>query len=197
MAAVVVRLQQAVYTSSEVLYALLTRCTTPSDTHGNAPLSSEHYASNGTFLHPLFGAVNLHGEGPRTCPTGCVRILESPVVPCTLGVRLGTTLIEMHHMVVNIAINEIYVQPLYGHVQLFVGSPCKSPTGSVHFLRSAVAPCTVGVRIGRIFMPMQHSVVNTLSLTEFLYTCCTALYSTLAAGRVRLPQPLYIFRKVP
>ena len=192
-----VRLQQAVYTSSEVLNALLTRCTTPSDPHGNAPLSSEHYATNRTFLHPLCGAVNLHGKGLCTCPTGCVRILESPVVPCTLGVRLGTTLIEMHHTVVNIAINEIYIQPLYGHVQLFIGGPCKSPTGSVHILGSAVAPCAVGVRLGRIFMPMQHSVVNTLSRTEFLYTCCTALNSTLAAGRVRLPQPLYIFREVP
>ena len=45
----------------------------------------------GTFVLLLWGAVKLNGGWPRTFPTGCVRTLGSPVVPCTLGVRFRVT----------------------------------------------------------------------------------------------------------
>ena len=104
MAAGPVRLQQAVYISWEVqqcLVDLLTRCTTRNDPHANLLLAVEHSAVNEIFVHPLYGAVQLHGGAIRTCPTGCVHIVGSPAEPCTLGVRLGTTVMAMQHWAVN------------------------------------------------------------------------------------------------
>ena len=71
------------------------------DPHGNAPLGGEHSAANGTFVHPLCGAVSLHSGGPRTSTKGSVYILGSPVAPYSLGVPLRTTLMAMHHSAVN------------------------------------------------------------------------------------------------
>ena len=81
--------------------ALYTRCTPWNDCHGNPSLGGEHSAINATFVHLLYGPVQHHGGGPGTSPTGNVHILGSPVVPCTLRVRFGTTLMAMHHWVVN------------------------------------------------------------------------------------------------
>ena len=142
--------------------ALYTRGTPRNDPHGNAPLSGEHSAANGTFVHLLCGAVKLHGSRPCTSPTGCVRILGSPVAPCTRVVRLRTTLIIMLHMVVNTAVNEIFVHPLYGHVQLDGGGPCTYPTGSVQILESPVAHCTLGAHLGTTLIVMHYSAVNTV-----------------------------------
>ena len=81
--------------------ALFTRCMTRNNPHRNALLGGEHSAANATFVHPLCGAINLHGGGPRASPTGFVHILGSPVAPYTLGVRLGMTLMVIHHSAVN------------------------------------------------------------------------------------------------
>ena len=80
---------------------LYTRCTIQNYPHGNAPLEGENSASNGVFVHLLYGPVQLNGGGPRTSPTGCVHILGNLVAPYTLGVRLGTTLMAMHLSAVN------------------------------------------------------------------------------------------------
>ena len=74
---------------------------TGNDPHGNAPLEDEHSAANGVFVHPLYGPVQLNGGGPVTSPTGCVRILGSPVVPCKLGVRFTMMLMVIHNSAVN------------------------------------------------------------------------------------------------
>ena len=71
--------------SSSVLY---NGCTTWNEAHVNVSFSSEHSVANGSFVHPLCGAVKLHGGGQRTSPTGSVHILESPFAPYSLGVRL-------------------------------------------------------------------------------------------------------------
>ena len=71
------------------------------DPHGNPPLGGDHFAANATFVHPLCGAVKLNGGWPCTSPTGYVRILRSPVVPCTLGVRFRMIPMEIHHSEVN------------------------------------------------------------------------------------------------
>ena len=212
--------------------ALFTRYTTRNDPHSNGPLRGEHSATNGTSVHPLCGAVMLHGGGPRTSPTGSVYILGSPIAPYSLGVRLLTTLMAMHHSAVNTltptkllytrctactakwqqsrsvfnrlcthpgksrsalftryttrndphsngplrgehsATNGVFVHPLYGPVQLNGGGPSTSNTGSIHILGSLVVPCTLGVRLGITLMAMHLSAVNTLLLTELLYTRC-------------------------
>ena len=61
-------------------------CTIQNDAHGNTPLGGENSASNGTFVHPLCGAVKFHGGGPRMSPTGYVHVLGITAAPCTLGV---------------------------------------------------------------------------------------------------------------
>ena len=43
-------------------------------------------------------------------------------------------------------------------------------------------------------MAMQHWAVNTLPVTELLYSRCTELYRSMA---IRLPQALYTFWEVP
>ena len=48
-----------------------------------------------------------------------------------------------------------------------------------------------------MLMVIHHSAVNTLPSTEFLYTRCTDLYSTLAVGPVRLPQAVNAFWELP
>ena len=59
---------------------------TQNDHHGNACLGGEHSVVNGTFVHLIYGAVQLHGGGRRTSLTGCVHILGSLAAPCTLRV---------------------------------------------------------------------------------------------------------------
>ena len=69
---------------------------------GMALMAMHHWAvNNGTFVHPLCGAIKLHGGGPSTSLTGSVYIMGSPVVPYSLGVRLRTTIMAMHHSAVN------------------------------------------------------------------------------------------------
>ena len=80
---------------------LYTRCMTWNDCHCNPPLSGEHSSINGIFVHQLYGPVQHHGSGPGTPPTYLVHILGSPVAPCTLGIRLGTIIMVMHHSAVN------------------------------------------------------------------------------------------------
>ena len=63
--------------------------------------SAVNTAVNGIFVHLLYGPVQHYGGVPGTSPTGNVHILGSPVAPCTLGVRLGMTLMAMHHSAVN------------------------------------------------------------------------------------------------
>ena len=127
-----IRLTQAVQISSESCSALCNGRTSRNDPHGNAILGGEHNATYLIFVHPLYGPLQLHGGGPRTCPTGSVYILGSPVAPYSLGVRLGAILIAIHHL------------PL-----------------------------------------------NTLLSTEFLFTHCTELYSSMAEIPVRLPEAVY------
>ena len=67
------------------------------DAHGNPPLGSEDSANNRSFLILLYGLVQLNGGGPCMSHTGSVHILGSLIAPCTLGVRLGTTLMAIHH----------------------------------------------------------------------------------------------------
>ena len=74
---------------------------TPNDSDGNSPLAVEHSSVNGIFVHPLYGAVQLHGGATRTSPTGFVHIVGSPAEPCTLGVRLGRTLMAVQDWAVN------------------------------------------------------------------------------------------------
>ena len=112
--------------------ALYTRCTIQNDAHGNPPLIGENSVVNGIFVHLLYGPVQLNGGGPGLSPAACVHILGSPAVPCSLGVRLGT-----------------------------------------------------------IFMSIHHSPLNTLKSIEFSYTRCTDLYSSMAVGHVRLLQTVY------
>ena len=78
--------------------ALYTKCRSPNDPQGNAPLGDAYSGANGTFIHPLYGAVTLHGGGPRTSLTGVVHVLGSPAEPCRLGVWLRTTLMAIHHL---------------------------------------------------------------------------------------------------
>ena len=81
--------------------ALYTRCMDRHDPQGNAPFGVEHSAVNGIFVHPLYRPAHHHGGRPRTSPTGCVHILGSLAVPCTLGVRFRMMLMVTHHSVVN------------------------------------------------------------------------------------------------
>ena len=69
--------------------------------HGNALLGDEHSAANGVFVHPLYGPVQLNGDGPCTSHTGSVHILEIDLAHCTIGVRLWTSLMAMHQIEVN------------------------------------------------------------------------------------------------
>ena len=71
------------------------------DAHGNPPISGEQSAVNGIFVHPLNRPVQLIGSGTCTSHTGSVHIVVSLIAPCTLSVRLGTTLMAMHLSVVN------------------------------------------------------------------------------------------------
>ena len=75
-------------------------CITQNEAHGNVSFGGEHSAANGTFIHPLCGAVKLHGGGQRTSHTGSLYILGSPVAPYSLGVRLRMTLMAMHNSAV-------------------------------------------------------------------------------------------------
>ena len=94
------------------------------------------------------------------------------------------------------AVNGIFVHPMYRPVQLNGSGPRTSPTGSVHILGSPVAPCTLGVRLRITLMAMHHTAVNTLLPTEFSYTHCTDLYTSMAAGPVRLPKAVYTYWEV-
>ena len=85
------------------------------------------------------------------------------------------TLMVMHHLAVNTAVNGIFVHPLYGPVQLNGGGPYTSHTGSVHILGSLIASCTLGVRLGMTPMAMHLSAVNTLLPRELLHTGCAEL----------------------
>ena len=98
---IAVRLPQALYTFWEVRSALYTRCTIHNDTHGHPLLGGEHSAVNGIFVDPLYGPVQLNGVVPCTCHTGSVHNLGSVVAPCTLGIRLGMTLMAIHYWAVS------------------------------------------------------------------------------------------------
>ena len=72
------------------------------EAHGSPTLGGEHTAMNGIFVHLLYAPMQHHGGGPGTSPTGSVYILRRTVAPYySLGVQLGTTLMSMHHSVVN------------------------------------------------------------------------------------------------
>ena len=62
---------------------------------------------------------------------------------------------------------------------------------------SPVVNRTLGVRLGTTLMAMHLSAVNTLGLTEFSYTRCMELYSSMAADPVHLPQDVYTFCEAP
>ena len=173
--------------------ALYSRCTSRNDAHGDASLGGNHSASNRIFVHPLYGAVQLHGGRPRTFPTGCIHILGIPVAPCTLGVRLEMTLMVIHHSAANTLPPTEF---LYSHVQLNGGRPRTSPTGSVRILGSPVAPCSLGVQFRMTIIVIQISAVNTLPSMEFSYTCCTDLYSSMAMGPY-VSQAVYTLWEVP
>ena len=156
---------------------LYTRCTFHNDPHGNASLEGEHSAAIGIFVHPLYGPVQRNGCGPGSSATGCIHILGNSAVPCSLCVRLGTTLMAMHHSVLNTAANTTFVHPLYGAVKLLGSGPRTFPTGCVHVLGSAGVPSTLGVELRTTLMVIHRLAANTLQSTEFSYTHCTDLYS--------------------
>ena len=128
--------------------AWYTRCTTLNNIHGNVTLDGEHSAINRVLLHPLYGPVELSDGGLVTSPTGCVHILGSTVVPYTLSVCFGMTLMTMHCWTVNTSTNGVVIHPLYGLVQLNGGGPCRSPKGSGQVLVSLVASFILGVQVG-------------------------------------------------
>ena len=90
---------------------LYTRFTTRTNPHGNAPLGSEHSATNGIFVHMLYGPVQLNGSGPCTYHTGSVHILRTLVAPCTLGICLRTTLMAIHHSPLNTLLSREFSYP--------------------------------------------------------------------------------------
>ena len=96
-------------------------------------------------------------------------------------------LMAIHHTVVNTAANRIFIHLLCGTVEVLSGKRYMSAIHCVHNLGSPIAPCTLSVRLRMTLMAMHHSAVNTLPPTEFPYTRCTDLHSSLAAGPVRLP----------
>ena len=95
------------------------------------------------------------------------------------------------------AVNGIFTHPLYKPAHHHGGGPRTSPTGFVHILGSLVVPRTLGLLLRTTLMAMHLSAVNTLGLTEFSYTRCTELYSSMAADPVRLPQVVYTFWEAP
>ena len=95
------------------------------------------------------------------------------------------------------AVNGIFVHLLYAPVQHHGGGTRSSAISCVHFLGSPVAPCILGVRFRMTFMVIHHLSVNILPSTEFLYTCCMYLNSTMAEGPVRLPQAVYMSWEIP
>ena len=130
------------------------------------------------FHIPAVWTYTASWRRPGTPPTCLVHILGSPVAPSTLGLRLGPTLMVIHHSGgENCAANGVFVHLLYRHVQLNVGGPVMTPNGCVHVMVSPAVPSTLGVRLGTTLMVMNHSGVNTLAPMEFSYTHSTVLYS--------------------
>ena len=170
---------------------LYTRCTIQNAAHGNPILSVVPSALNEIFIQTLYGPAHLQAGGPVTSEKGGIEVLGSPAVPCSLGVRLGTTLMVFHHWAVNNSANGTFEHPLYGAVQLHVSTTRTSPIGFVHILGSSKAPCTLVVRFRLTHTVFHYSTVNTMRSTEFLHTCSMDIYSTMAAGPVRLTQTVY------
>ena len=62
-------------------------------------------------------------------------------------------------------------------------------------MESPVEPRTLRVGLRMAVMAIQHSKMDTLYPTEFSYTRCTDLYSTMAANAIRVPRTVYTTRK--
>ena len=112
--------------------------------YGTSLLYAVHSAPNGNFVHTLYGSVLLPDRVRHTTATGPLYILEVPVVPRTLGVRMRDD--EWHFATLCRPLcskRQFRTHTLYGSV-LFPDRLCHTNAkGCLHILGGPIVPCTL------------------------------------------------------